>query len=182
MLNTIWISAVASIILGLIVDRVGGLYTMPSTIGLSTYLGTLLPAIIISFDLVARYANDFLARWYARGMSAIGVAFLAVAALLVWFEYTGDTASYDTWVMWWFMASIVLSFGLAATYAVITILMRRNYRAVASGKQIANGLFWWGLGGFILSSPHLMVFFFSEWYYYALPAIVIAYFGRGFLK
>jgi hypothetical protein len=68
------------------------------------------------------------------------------------------------------------------TYAAITILMRRNYLAVASGKQIANGLFWWGLGGFILASPHLMAFFFSQWYYYALPAFVIAYFGRGFLK
>jgi hypothetical protein len=182
MLNTIWISSAVSIILGLIADRVGGLFGMRSTIGLSTYLGTFLPAIIISFDLFRRYANDASARLYVRSLSVIAVAFLAVAALLVWFEYTGDMASYDAWVMWWFFASIPLSVGLGVTYAAITILMRRNYLAVASGKQVANGLFWWGLGGFILASPHLMAFFFSQWYYYALPAFVIAYFGRGFLK
>lgn len=112
----------------------------------------------------------------------IAVAFLAVAVLLVLFEYSADMASYNTWVMWWFYASIALSIGLSVTFASTTILMRRNYLAVASGKQIANGLFWWGLGGFILASPHLMAFFFSQWYYYALPAFVIAYFGRGFLK
>lgn len=182
MLNTIWISAAVSIILGLIVDRVGGLYSMRSTLGLSTFLGTFLPAILISFDLVKRFANDASARFYVRGLSVVAVAFLAVAIQLVWFEHSGDMASYDTWVMWWFFSSIALSIGLSITFAVITILMRRNYRAVASGKQIANGLFWWGLGGFVLSAPHLMVFFFSEWYYYALPAYVIAFFGRGFLK